>query len=196
MKRMTILVAVMLMLTMAFPAAAEESPWTDGMLDLEGSRYVLVLPEGMVNAESTTDEMAVAKSEDYGKNGGLYIGVALLENTTVDDARNADVESIGAELKKEYGSNAILPGMEDASLFWMLLQASRESGVWMRRGRETLDGDEFKYIFIETTGSSAEGRVIYLYLPAEENVYRLTYIMTEAYFDEPANLFYGTLMPR
>ena len=34
-----------------------------------------------------------------------------------------------------------------------------------------------------------------VYLPAGEDVYRLTYIISNEYMDEPGNLIYGTLEP-
>lgn len=198
MKKLTMLASVLLVLAMVFPAVAEEDPWTDGAMVLEGASCTLYLPEGMVNTTPTEEEFAAAKTEVYDeKNGGLYIGVGLVQGTTLEEILEADFEALQEEWTKEYGSKALFPDATSSrSDMWMMMQIAGESGSYLYRGRTDFYGDKVYYLSTKFMNRGKEtGMMLCVYLPAGENVYRLTYIIANEYMDEPGNLIYGTLEP-
>lgn len=197
MKKLTMLASVLLVLAMVFPAVAEEDPWTDGAMVLEGASCTLYLPEGMVNTTPTEEEFAAAKTEVYDKtNGGLYIGVGLVQGTTLEEIREADFENLAEDLKKEYGSKALLPDNSNRFDMWMMMQIAGESGALLGRGRTNFYDGEIYYLSTQfLTRGKESGMMLCVYLPAGEDVYRLTYIISNEYMDEPGNLIYGTLEP-
>ena len=197
---MTMLVAVMLVLAMVFPATAEEYGWTDYAMKLEGTPYTLVLPEGV-------DPVAVEKNNagriGYAKlgsmtdpNGGMSIEVFYITDTALDDLAKDTYDGNLKRLIKQYGEKGVF--QKENIVDWSVIDMADISGTsFAVTGMyETLLYDQpmqYECTDLHAKGSST-GMMIILYIPAENGVYAIGHFGTRNYIDSPNNLFYGTIL--
>lgn len=199
---MTILVAVMLVLAMAFPAAAEEYGWTDYAMKLEGTMYTVVLPEDMEPV--STDEDGVSENlighaklgNMSDTNGGMSIEVYYFEDGDLDTLMQETYDESMQELIAQYGKDGVYKrtDISDWSMVDMMDICGYTFAVIGSYSRQLYnDTVQYESTEIHVKGESF-GRMVYLFLPAEKGVYVVGYYCTRNYLVNTGDLFYGTIL--